>query len=100
VLRCQWPSPQGGLEKLSLGQRNDLLKILEDRHGLKSTLITSQLPIANWHKMIDDATLADAIMDRFLDNSHKLKLKGESMRKTLSEITDSDHSECYLKSTL
>lgn len=83
-----------GLEALSLGQRNDLLEIMEDRHGLKSTLITSQLPIANWHKMIGDATLADAILDRLLHNSHKLKLKGESMRKTLSEITDSDHSEC------
>ncbi|WP_373089138.1 ATP-binding protein, partial [Sneathiella sp.] len=45
-------------------------------------------------KMIGDATLADAILDRLLHNSHKLKLKGESMRKTLSEITDSDHSEC------
>jgi DNA replication protein DnaC len=44
--------------------------------------------------MIGDATLADAILDRLLHNSHKLKLKGESMRKTLSEITDSDHSEC------
>ena len=82
-----------GLEKMTLSQRNDLLEIMEDRHGFKSTLITSQLPIAQWHKAIGDATLADAILDRLLHNSHKLKLKGESMRKTLSEIAESDHPE-------
>lgn len=82
-----------GLEKMTLGQRNDLLEIMEDRHGLRSTLITSQLPINQWHKAIGDATLADAILDRLLHNSHKLTLKGESMRKTLSKIADSDHSE-------
>ena len=76
---------------MSLGQRNDLLEIMEDRHGLKSTLITSQLPVEQWHKSIGEATLADAILDRLLHNSHKLKLKGESMRKTRSEFTDSDH---------
>lgn len=82
-----------GLEKMSLGQRNDLLEIMEDRHGLRSTLITSQLPIDQWHKAIGDATLADAILDRLLHNSHKLKLKGESMRKVQSKSTDSDHLE-------
>lgn len=82
-----------GLEKMTLSQRNDLLEIMEDRHGLRSTLITSQLPITQWHKTIGDATLADAILDRLLHNSHKLKLKGESMRKVLCEITDSDHRE-------
>lgn len=75
-----------GLEKMTLSQRNDLLEIMEDRHGSKSTLITSQLPIMQWHKAIGDATLADAILDRLLHNSHKLKLKGESMRKTMSEV--------------
>ena len=82
-----------GLEKMTLGQRNDLLEIMEDRHGLRSTLITSQLPVNQWHKAIGDATLADAILDRLLHNSHKLTLKGESMRKTLSKMTDSDHFE-------
>jgi DNA replication protein DnaC len=82
-----------GLEKMSLGQRNDLLEIMEDRHGLRSTLITSQLPIGQWHKAIGDATLADAILDRLLHNAHKIKLKGESMRKTLSEISDTDDHE-------
>lgn len=82
-----------GLEKMTLAQRNDLLEIMEDRHGLKSTLITSQLPLDQWHKAIGDATLADAILDRLLHNAHKLKLKGESMRKILSKMTDSDHCQ-------
>jgi len=82
-----------GLEKMTQPQRNDLLEIMEDRHGLKSTLITSQLPIAQWHKAIGDATLADAILDRLLHNSHKLKLKGESMRKARSEFAESDHPD-------
>ncbi len=82
-----------GLEKMTLSQRNDLLEIMEDRHGLKSTLITSQLPIIQWHKAIGDATLADAILDRLLHSSHKLTLKGESMRKIMSELTESDHSQ-------
>jgi len=83
-----------GLEKMTLGQRNDLLDIMEDRHGLKSTLITSQLPIDQWHKAIGDATLADAILDRLLHNSHKVKLKGESMRKAMSDLAEVDHQEC------
>ena len=83
----------GGWKKITLSQRNDLLEIMEDRHGLKSTLITSQLPIAQWHKAIGDATLADAILDRLLHNSHKLKLKGESMRKVMSELAEFDHSQ-------
>ena len=75
-----------GLEKLSQGQRNDLLEIMEDRHGSKSTLMTSQLPISQWHQSIGDATLADAILDRLLHNAHKLTLKGESMRKMMSDF--------------
>ena len=83
-----------GLEKMTQSQRNDLLEIMEDRHGLRSTLVTSQLPITQWYKSIGDATLADAILDRLVHNSHKLKLKGESMRKTLSDMSESDHQEC------
>jgi len=81
-----------GLEKMTLGQRNDLLEIMEDRHGLRATLITSQLPIDQWHKAIGDATLADAILDRLLHNSHKIKLKGESMRKAMSKTNEDEHS--------
>ena len=80
-----------GLEKLTQSQRNDLLEIMEDRHGSKSTLITSQLPITKWHTHIGDSTLADAILDRLLHNAHKLKLKGESMRKTMSKLTEDEH---------
>lgn len=71
-----------------MGQRNDLLEIMEDRHGSKSTLITSQLPINQWHQSIGDATLADAILDRLLHNAHKVKFKGESMRKMMSDFED------------
>jgi DNA replication protein DnaC len=80
-----------GLEKLSMSQRNDLLDVMEDRHGVKSTLITSQLPVSKWHQTIGDATLADAILDRLLHNAHKLELKGESMRKVMSKMAEADH---------
>lgn len=69
------------LQPLTHEQRTDLLEIMEDRHGVRSTLVTSQLPVKNWHKAIGDATLADAILDRLVHNAHKLELKGESMRK-------------------
>jgi len=57
-----------------------MLELMEDRHGSKSTLITSQLPVKNWHASICDATLADAILDRLVHNSHRVVLKGKSMR--------------------
>jgi DNA replication protein DnaC len=79
---------------MTLSQRNDLLEIMEDRHGLRSTLITSQLPITQWHNATGGATLADAILDRLLHNSHKLKLKGESMRKAMCKIDEGEHSTC------
>ena len=82
-----------GLEKLTLGQRNDVLELMEDRHASRSTLITSQVPIQNWHTSIGDATLADAILDRLLHNAHRMKLKGDSMRRTMSGLSpQSDHS--------
>ena len=62
-------------------ERNDLLELLDDRVGAHSTLITSQLPIASWHAWLDEPTLADAILDRIVHGSHKIALKGESMRK-------------------
>lgn len=80
-----------GLEKLTQSQRNDLLEMMEDRHGSKSTIVTSQLPTTKWHAYIGDATLADAILDRLLHNAHKLKLKGESMRKTRGALTEDEH---------
>ena len=80
-----------GLETLTQSQRNDLLEIMEDRHGSKSTLVTSQFPVTKWHSYIGDATLADAILDRLLHNAHKLPLKGESMRKAMSSLTEDEH---------
>lgn len=58
-----------------------LLQMLEDRYGKKSTLISSQLPVENWHQYIGENTIADAIMDRLLGNAHRFDLKGESLRK-------------------
>jgi len=78
-----------GLETLTLGQRNDVLELMEDRHAARSTLITSQVPVQKWHAAIGDATLADAILDRLLHNAHRIQLKGESMRKVLSTLSDS-----------
>jgi DNA replication protein DnaC len=76
-----------GLVTLQQEQRHDLLEILEDRHGLKSTLVTSQLPLEHWHEQIGDPTLADAILDRLVHSAHKLQLKGESMRKKRASLT-------------
>lgn len=76
-----------GLAKLNQEQRHDLLEILEERHGLKSILVTSQLPLENWHEQIGDPTLADAILDRLIHNAHKINLKGGSMRKKHANLT-------------
>ncbi len=70
-----------GLEVLQPTDRNDLFEIIEDRHNLKSTLITSQLAVKHWHEHIGEPTIADAILDRLLQHSHKFELKGDSMRK-------------------
>ena len=75
-----------GLDKLSRQQRNDLLEVMEDRHGCGATLIASQLPIAQWHESIGDPTLADAILDRLVHNATKIKMKGESMRKKRAKL--------------
>ena len=72
-------------------QKNDLLEIMEDRHNKKTTMVTSQLPVENWHDFINDPTLADAILDRLLHNAHKINLKGESMRKLMTTLTEDDH---------
>jgi len=63
-------------------QRNDLLEIIEDRYRKNPTVITSQCPIKNWHTIIGEPTVADAILDRLLHHSYKIELKGDSIRKT------------------
>lgn len=76
-----------GVTPLTDANRRDLLEILDDRYGARSTLITSQLPIPAWHEYLADPTLADAILDRFIHNAHYLDLRGDSMRKTNSSLT-------------
>lgn len=58
-----------------------MLTIIEDRHGKKSTIIASQLPIISWHQIIEEQTIADAILDRLVHSAHRVELKGESMRR-------------------
>ena len=70
-----------GLQQLDSTARLILLEIIEDRHGRKSTIISSQLPVAKWYEIIGDSTVADAILDRMVHTSHRLELKGESLRK-------------------
>jgi DNA replication protein DnaC len=70
-----------GLEPFDAQSRMALLEILEDRIGRRSTIIVSQIPIAMWHQIIGDPTIADAICDRIFHSSHRIELKGESMRK-------------------
>ena len=76
-----------GLKKLIKEQSHDLLEIFEDRHHLRSTLITSQLPVDHWHEIIGNPTLADAILDRLVHNAYRIDLKGESMRKKKTNLT-------------
>ncbi len=76
-----------GLMPLTAENRRDLLEIVEDRNGLRSTIVTSQLPVSKWYDAIGDPTLADAILDRLVHNAYKIILKGESMRKTRSKLT-------------
>jgi DNA replication protein DnaC len=71
-----------GLNPLDNTTRLALLQIQEDRYGRKSIIITSQLPIKNWFENINEPTLADAIMDRLSANTNKIKLKGDSLRKS------------------
>ena len=70
-----------GLAPLADTVRRDLLEILDDRYDRRSTLITSQIPVEQWHAYLQDPTIADAILDRLIHNSYRLILKGESMRK-------------------
>jgi len=82
-----------GLTPMSSPERRDLLEVVEDRHGLASTVIVTQLPIDRWHDNIKEATIADAILDRLVHNAHKINLKGESMRKLRSNLTKNRDSE-------
>lgn len=77
-----------GLNAFTDEQCRDLLEILDDRHQLRSTIITSQFPIKHWHETLNNPTLADAILDRVVHNAYKIQLKGESLRKKTSVVMD------------
>ncbi len=69
------------LRPLNADQAADVLEVIEDRAGLRSTIITSQLPISLWHEAMGEPTVADAVLDRVLANLHRIELEGESMRR-------------------
>ena len=75
-----------GLEPLDTQSRLSLLEILEDRHGRRSSIFVSQLPVSDWHEIIGDPTIADAICDRIIHNAHRIELDGDSLRKKYSNI--------------
>lgn len=70
-----------GIQPLDVQSRMLLLELIDDRHGKKSTIITSQLPVSAWYEIIGDHTLADAILDRIAHDAHPIELQGESLRK-------------------
>jgi DNA replication protein DnaC len=70
-----------GLAPMTSEQGRDLLEIVDDRHGRASTIVTSQLPVGDWHDVIADPTVADAVLDRLVHTAHRLSLNGESLRK-------------------
>ncbi len=72
-----------GLQKLDSYSRMALLEIMEDRHAVRSTIISSQLPIDKWYEIIGENTIADALLDRMIHTAHRINLKGESMRKKI-----------------
>ena len=82
-----------GLAPFTAENRHDLLEVLEDRHGLRSTVVTSQLPVDKWHDVVGDPTLADAILDRLVHNAYKLDLKGDSMRKRTRPSTRTENRD-------
>ena len=70
-----------GLNTLDAQSRSALMEFVEDRHGKGSVIITSQVPVIKWHEIIGEKTVADAILDRIIHESHRIELKGESLRR-------------------
>jgi len=75
-----------GLAPLADRDRRDILEILEDRHGRRSTIVTSQLPVDKWHDHIGEPTIADSILDRLVHNAHRIQMKGPSLRKNREKL--------------
>lgn len=81
-----------GLAPFTDTQGRDLLEVVDDRAQAHSTIVASQLPVENWHGLMSDPTVADAILDRLVHNAHKIALRGESMRKMANPLQQSDQS--------
>lgn len=79
-----------GISTVSGKLYREFLELLDDRQGRGATLITSQFPVSQWHEMIADATVADAILDRLVHNAYRIELKGESMRKSKTTPSEKD----------
>ena len=81
---CRW---DGAVAPINDQGRQDLLEVIDDRVGKSAVIITSQLPVANWHAYLGEAPIADAILDRVVHAAHRLELKGESMRKVRAAVS-------------
>lgn len=77
-----------GIQPLDQQSRTILMEIIEDRHGKRSTMLTSQLPVNKWFEVIGEQTIADAILDRIIHDAHRLELRGESMRKKRTTLEE------------
>jgi DNA replication protein DnaC len=81
---------------LSEPERRDFLEICDDRYQTRSTILTSQIPVAHWHERIGEPTLADSILDRLVHNAYQIELKGPSMRKLQAGLADKGGEESQL----
>jgi DNA replication protein DnaC len=82
-----------GLAPLNAQHRHDVLEVIEDRHGERSTIIAAQLPLKDWHKYIGDPAVADAALDRIVHSAHHIAMSGDSMRKKRSKLSAQSESE-------
>ena len=76
-----WVIDDWAMAPLTESERRDFLEICDDRYQTRSTILTSQVPVANWHAQIGDPTSTDSILDRLVHNAHRIDLKGDSLRK-------------------
>ena len=94
-----WCSTTSPWRHSKIYERRDFLEICDDRYQRRSTILTSQLPIAHWHEQIGDPSIADSIMDRLVHNAYRIELSGESMRKQRSRKPDPELPSAETKET-
>jgi len=82
-----------GIQLLDSQSRSALMEIIEDRHGKRSTIITSQLPVKEWYDVIGEKTLSDAILDRLVHDAHRIELQGESLRRKQNQRNQKDFEQ-------